>query len=267
MKSITSHIIYATSLLFFSAAVLADGQVLYASGNVALYRGTQAMRVTTGTVVQSGDAFSTGANGIVRWKMSDGSYYALNNNTQMRVEKYKMPTATEPPSTGRVLLRLFKGAMRTATGFIGKRNPDGWKLNTPTATLGVRGSTLITVVDPETGDTSAKFTEGSGYMTTNAGGGSGSGGADGTEGQGGPEGTTVEMQTGETYGATQDGTVGQSETAQATITQTEQNSSEAFTEPLSTGDPDAPGSTTQSDANQGTTQDQSAPIIEGDSVQ
>src|SRR5690606_28908415 len=38
------------------------------------------------------------------------------------------------------VFRLVKGALRTVTGFIGRSNRDAYKVNTATATIGIRGT-------------------------------------------------------------------------------------------------------------------------------
>lgn len=243
--------------LLTAAAYAADGTVLFAAGNVAIYRNGQPLPIKEGDAVQSGDAFSTGSDGIVRWKMSDGSYYAIGQNTQMTIANYHLPEASEPPSTGLVLLRLFKGALRTATGLIGHRNPSGWAMKTPTATLGVRGSELIAVVD-DNGDTSAQFEEGSGYIQ-------------------GSDGQQKNMDTGESFEAGKDGGADQSQEAANKINETKQNSSSEFSAPLNTGDT---GETQNQQQKQGQQEQQeqqeqqnqqqeqqTSPRIEGDSKQ
>ena len=43
-------------------------------------------------------------------------------------------------SDNRSALSLLKGAMRAITGYIGRSNRDGYRIETPTATIGIRGT-------------------------------------------------------------------------------------------------------------------------------
>lgn len=60
------------------------------------------------------------------------------------------PAETTPPKKQRVatpqraFFRLVKGGFRTVTGLIGKANVDDYKVVTPTATIGIRGTEWIT---------------------------------------------------------------------------------------------------------------------------
>ena len=44
------------------------------------------------------------------------------------------------PKKERSVVRLFKGGMRTVTGYLSKRNPNAFKVRTAAATIGIRGT-------------------------------------------------------------------------------------------------------------------------------
>jgi hypothetical protein len=46
----------------------------------------------------------------------------------------------EPEHKDNILFSLLKGGLRSVTGLLGKRSPDAFKLNTATATIGIRGT-------------------------------------------------------------------------------------------------------------------------------
>ena len=49
------------------------------------------------------------------------------------------------PDTDRSFLRLVKGGFRTVTGVIGKDNRDAYRVSTPVATIGIRGTDYHTL--------------------------------------------------------------------------------------------------------------------------
>ena len=71
-------------------------------------------------------------------RMIDGAVVWLRSNTELKIDTYK--SKRNGARTDESSLKLITGSLRTVTGIIGKQNPDGYKLNTPNATIGVRGT-------------------------------------------------------------------------------------------------------------------------------
>ena len=82
----------------------------------------------------AGDVLRTAANSYAVLQLADESKITLRPNTVFKVEAF----STE--GEGSVLLRLFKGGLRTITGLVGQRNPRGFQLRSPVATIGIRGT-------------------------------------------------------------------------------------------------------------------------------
>ncbi|MDZ7748432.1 MAG: hypothetical protein U5K43_05970 [Halofilum sp. (in: g-proteobacteria)] len=65
-------------------------------------------------------------------------------NTRFQVERYEYreaePEEPEDEGGGSVLMRLFQGAMRTITGAIDTGRNDDYSVETPVATIGLRGT-------------------------------------------------------------------------------------------------------------------------------
>lgn len=165
MKWVSLKRLLAVVFLLGGQAWAADGVVTFASGDVQILRDGQQIAVQNGTEVNAGDQVVTKADGRVRWRMNDDSFFALRPDSQLHIEAFRMPQADEPPATGKVTLKLMVGVLRTVTGLIGKRNPEGWALNTPTATMGIRGSVLLVQVNKK-GSTQAMFLFGQGFINT-----------------------------------------------------------------------------------------------------
>ena len=118
----------------------AAGLVQFATGDVQLRRGAAASEATKGTSVESGDVIVTGAAGRAQIRFSDGGLVALYPDSQFTVTRY---ADAGNASEDHFAVNLLKGGMRAVTGWIGKRDPRNYKVTTPTAVVGIRGSAFL----------------------------------------------------------------------------------------------------------------------------
>lgn len=126
------------------------GRVDALEGDVRIYSPSGSMRTAkTGDVVSEGDSIVTGDDGEVHLAMEDEGQIAIRPNTRLRIAKYK----AEGGSGDTSIIALVQGALRSVTGWIGKYNPKGYAIRTPTATIGVRGTdhetTVLTTGGPD----------------------------------------------------------------------------------------------------------------------
>ncbi len=90
--------------------------------------------------ILEGDTLRTEKNTFARIKFVDGGEVVLRPETVFKVDAYAYkPDATEQHQDN-ILLSLVKGGLRSVTGLLGKRSPDAFKMNTATATIGIRGT-------------------------------------------------------------------------------------------------------------------------------
>ncbi len=91
-------------------------------------------------------AIATGNDGRVQLRFTDGAIISLQPGTRFRIEEYQYKGSSQ-----RGIFSLFRGALRTTSGAIGKRSPSDYEMRTPTATIGIRGTEYIaefTVCEP-----------------------------------------------------------------------------------------------------------------------
>jgi hypothetical protein len=129
------------------AAFAADaGTIQQVTGNVTI---TGANNVTRKAVpkekVQSGDTISTEAKSETFIKMADDSSVVLRPNTRFEFSEFKYEKAPTDSS----LVRLVRGTARMVTGLIGRRHPANVRVQTLTATIGIRGTDFEVAVIPE----------------------------------------------------------------------------------------------------------------------
>ncbi|MEZ5649389.1 MAG: FecR family protein [Burkholderiaceae bacterium] len=110
--------------------------VVRSSGDTWLIRsGAVATPVTDAFALRAGDRVSTGSNGRVDIRYTDGTLMAMGPGSSLTIERFKMAGAKSES-----WFSLARGSLRTVTGSIGKLNPPGFQLRTPTAVMGVRGT-------------------------------------------------------------------------------------------------------------------------------
>lgn len=137
----------AISLLISGLLLLATVALAAPAATVTHLSGPLAARSASGATkalsinskVEVGDTVETTRRTYARLKFTDGSEVTLKPNTQFKVEKYAFDKSNPKGDAGS--FNLIKGGLRTITGQVGKRgNQDSYKMRTPTATIGIRGT-------------------------------------------------------------------------------------------------------------------------------
>lgn len=119
------------------------GTVEAVSGAATLTDATGANKpVTSGLKVFSGQSIQTAADGEVHIITEDSGLIALRPGSSFRIDRYQ----AKGESSDEIVFSLLKGALRSITGWIAKRNASAYRLNTPTTTIGVRGTDHETTV-------------------------------------------------------------------------------------------------------------------------
>lgn len=123
------------------ATALAGGQgeISFVIGQVRITDAAGAVRsAEAGGSVAAGDRIETGASGHVHLRMVDGGYLSVRPGSRFVVEQYE----TAPGATA-IRLRLDEGVVRSITGAAAHENKDRFRLNTPLAAIGVRGTDFV----------------------------------------------------------------------------------------------------------------------------
>ena len=98
---------------------------------------TGAMRdLKLGDTVRVGEQLVTTASAEAVLRTDDAGIIAMRPNAKLVMEAYKAQGQRDDLFS----LRILSGAQRLLTGAIAGRNRDNYRVNTPTATLGVRGT-------------------------------------------------------------------------------------------------------------------------------
>ena len=149
------------------AALANTGHVDFAIGNVVVTEASgRAHALLKGAEVGSGDKIASGADGRAQIRFSDGAYVSLQPNTEFDIKEYRYSGKAD--GTESALFGLFKGAMRTVTGLVGRANKSRYRIATPTATIGIRGTGGLIQVNND-GSTLVIGTSGIWSLTNNGG--------------------------------------------------------------------------------------------------
>lgn len=98
-----------------------------------------------GDELDNGDTVRT-ADGRAQLRFTDGAYVSLQPQSEFAIREYRFDGKTDGAERG--LFGLARGAMRTVTGLIGRVNRERYRVTTPTATIGIRGTGgVIQVLD------------------------------------------------------------------------------------------------------------------------
>lgn len=131
--------------LMCGAAAAAElfGTVEDVEGSAVLNSETGATTaVSVGTLIYVGQSIATANDGEVHIVTTDSALLALRPNSNFRVERYQ----AKGEDTDETVFSLLKGALRSISGWIAKRNPASYQLRTPNATIGIRGTDHETFV-------------------------------------------------------------------------------------------------------------------------
>lgn len=89
------------------------------------------------------DTVFTGEASRSQLRMKDGALLSLQENSELVIEAYQYDEAS---NDGQVSLNLLKGGLRTVTGAL-QTSGGNYKLNTPVASMGVRGTHYEVEID------------------------------------------------------------------------------------------------------------------------
>ena len=137
--------------LTFCAASRAEeapiGYVKTVSGVASVTTGGNRRMAEVGTPVHPGSVLRTGANGSLGVTFKDETLMSFGPDTELAVDEYLYA-----PAQGKLRLasRLMRGTLNYVSGVIAKLRPDAVSVDTPSGTIGVRGTQFVAKI--ESGD-------------------------------------------------------------------------------------------------------------------
>jgi len=125
---------------FAQEPAAAAGRIKIASGAVFIVRGNNTTPAQAGQAVYEADTLRTGADGKLGITLKDDTRLSLGPNSEIRLDRFAFA-----PADGRLafVLKVVKGVAGYVSGQIAKIAPDAVRLETPSAIVGVRGTTVV----------------------------------------------------------------------------------------------------------------------------
>ena len=102
--------------------------------------------VERGTTIRVGDRVETEAGGHVHVRFVDGGRLSIRPSSRLQVESYNQAQDRTPTA---IKFRLDEGVVRSITGLWGEAERDRFRLNTPVAAIGVKGTDFVVRSDAD----------------------------------------------------------------------------------------------------------------------
>jgi hypothetical protein len=136
----TKYFLAAMAMTLVTTMAFADdGVVTELAGTMTAIRDGGAVVLSRGSAVKQGDTITTEKGAYAQIKFSDGAIMTIKPGTKFVIQEHHF--SQEEPEKDASTFSLLKGGLRTVSGLIGKRgNRDAYKMNTATATIGIRGT-------------------------------------------------------------------------------------------------------------------------------
>lgn len=121
------------------------GLVKTVTGEAAIVRDGSRITAVPGAPLFQGDVLRTGSPGTLGVIFRDDTTLSLGAGSEVQVAEFVFE-----PSASRLafVLRLTRGVIGYVSGKIARLAPDGARVETPVATLGIRGTRLAAKVSP-----------------------------------------------------------------------------------------------------------------------
>ncbi len=120
------------------ADVVGEVTAVIGLGKVVNPQGEQA--VARGQLIRAGDKIETAAGGHVHVRFVDGGLVSVRPLSRLHIEDYRNQGAQ---NLAAIRFKLDVGVMRSVTGEWGEAHRDRFRLNTPVAAIGIKGTDFV----------------------------------------------------------------------------------------------------------------------------
>ena len=128
-----------TGMAISTAAVAAEdssGMVIASRGEVSALANGESRELKQGGFVYVNDEILTSARSFAVLQFTDGAKVTVRPGSKLIIENYLYAGNDSDEAT----LNLVSGGLRVITGAMAKTNPEKYKVRTPVALMGVRGT-------------------------------------------------------------------------------------------------------------------------------
>jgi hypothetical protein len=128
-----------------SAQDAAVGMIKTVKGTAQVVRGPQQLVARPGDRLYQGDRLETGDDGALGITFVDDTTLSLGPGSQITLTEFVFQPNAERYA---FMTNIVKGTFMFVTGAIGKLAPQSVAVDTPTGTIGIRGTRFLVKVEP-----------------------------------------------------------------------------------------------------------------------
>ncbi|WP_307720448.1 FecR family protein [Massilia atriviolacea] len=140
IKALAGVLLAGSCALAWAAQVA--GTIVNLSGPLMVKKADGSVKVLgLKSEVEQGDTLVSEKNTYARIVFIDNSEITLRPGTTFKIEAFAYESGK--PDADSASFSLIQGGLRSLTGLLGKRNKEKFQLKTPTATIGIRGTTFV----------------------------------------------------------------------------------------------------------------------------
>ncbi|HTP65407.1 MAG TPA: FecR domain-containing protein [Geobacteraceae bacterium] len=139
------------ALLFCAFTAKADdpgrsiGLVKKVTGDASIIRDGRQIAAQPGFSLQQGDVLTTGATGSMGIILRDDTMLSMGSSSEIHMEQFTFDPARQKLG---MVARVTRGVIGYISGRIARLAPGSVRIETPVATLGVRGTHLYARIEP-----------------------------------------------------------------------------------------------------------------------
>ncbi len=145
------QILVLWSMLVFGSTAMASngqlvGEVVFVTGSAQVHQGQKpSMDLQVGMPIFVGYTLATNAIGHLHIRTIDGAFLSLRSDSVVSIVQYNVDA--QNPAANQIRLDVQRGAVRSVTGKAGEANRPGFRMNTPVAAIGIRGTDFTVFTD------------------------------------------------------------------------------------------------------------------------
>jgi len=123
----------------------AIGMVISSRGQVEALDGAGVMRtLSRRSVIYTSDTVITGADGYAQVRLADSALISFKAETEFKFDTYEFDNDAATPDSA--VMSMVRGGFLTISGSIGDNDEDEYHVDTPYASIGIRGTTHLALI-------------------------------------------------------------------------------------------------------------------------
>jgi hypothetical protein len=139
-RSLITSLFFCLILFPTHAFSAIAGHVILTKGSVTAISDTgESRELKRRSKIMSGDIIKTGLVSSIQIRFVDKALMTIKANSEMNIAEYQLANPTENIKE-KALMKLVKGGFRTISGQIGKGDKSAYRVDTPAASIGIRGT-------------------------------------------------------------------------------------------------------------------------------